>query len=328
MLLMALGFVATAQAAAPAREEPGPETGATQILKWKDGKQAVFLLEFDDSCESHLKNAIPELKKRGLVGTFYINPGNGPFKNKQRLWETEVPAAGMELANHTFTHSHALDVADFEKELTLSTDVINKCYPDRKQPRLISYGPPGGIKKEKWLVTKDEVKASLAKLHLIERPSFWGPPIHQKSAADCLKTIDQALAKGEMGHLDFHGVGGDWLVTPMDWFRAILDKLDAHREQLWITDPISWHKYLTERKAATVKALAADAKQIRLQLTSTTDPALYDLPLTLATRVPPDWKACQVVQGQTKTKAQVAGGIARFSALPGAAEIILQPIAP
>ena len=128
-------------------------------------------------------------------------------------------------------------------------------------------------------------------------------------------------------HLDFHGVGGDWLVTPMDWFHAILDKLDAHREQLWITDPISWHKYLTERKAATVKVLAADAQQIRLQLASTTDPALYDLPLTLATRVPADWKACQMTQGSAKTKLPVANGVVHFSALPGATEILLQPAA-
>jgi peptidoglycan/xylan/chitin deacetylase (PgdA/CDA1 family) len=318
-----------AEPPAPARAEPapGPDIGATQILKWLDGKQAVFMLEFDDSCESHLKNAIPELKKRGMVGTFYINPGNGPFKNKQAAWEKDVPAAGMGLANHTFTHSHALDVADFEHELTLSTDEINKCYPDRKRPRLISYGPPGGIKKEKWLVTKEQVKTSLAKLHLIERPSFWGPPLNQKSAAECLKTIDQALAKGEMGHLDFHGVGGDWLVTPMDWFLAILDKLDANRDRLWITDPISWHQYLTERKAATIKLLEGADRRIRLQLSCTADPALYDLPLTLATRVPPTWKACLVTQGSTKTNVPAVDGVVRYPAQPGTTEIVLQPAA-
>ncbi|MCX7008173.1 MAG: polysaccharide deacetylase family protein, partial [Kiritimatiellaeota bacterium] len=328
-LATATPAAAPAKVAAPtptrAEPAPGPETGATKILKWQDGKQAVFMLEFDDSCESHIKNVIPELKKRGMVGTFYINPGNGPFKNKQRVWETEVPAAGMELANHTFTHSHALNVADFEQELTLCTDEINKCYPDRKQPRLISYGQPGGVKKEKWLITKDETKASLAKLNLIERPPFWGPPIHQHSAAECLKIIDQALAKGDMGYLVCHGVGGDWLVTPMDWFRAILDKLDAHREQIWITDPISWHKYLTERKAAEVKVLAADAKQIRLQLSCTADPVLYDLALTLATRVPLEWKACLVTQGPTKITVPTVDGVVRYPALPGTAEITLQP---
>lgn len=326
LALAAAGILLPASAETVRTEStPGPDTGATKIMKWKDGKQAVFLLEFDDSCESHLRNVIPELKKRGMVGTFYINPGNGPFKNKQAAWEKDVPAAGMELANHTFTHSHALDVADFENELTLCSEVIRKAYPDRKWPRLISYGPPGGIPKEKWLVTKEEVNASLAKFHLIERPSFYGPPIHQKNLADVLKVVDLALAQGEMGHLDFHGVGGDWLVTPMDWFLPLLDKLETHRDRLWITDPISWHKYQTERKASEVKVLSADAKQIRLQLTSTTDPALYDLPLTLATRVPPDWPACSVVQGAASTTVVAADGIVRYPAQPGTAEIILRP---
>lgn len=316
--------VAAPRAAPNLEADPGPETGATKILKWKDGKQAVFMLEFDDSCESHIRNVVPELKKRGMVGTFYINPGNGPFKNKRSAWENDVPAAGMVLANHTFTHSHALDVADFENELTLCNDVIHKCYPGRKQPRLISYGPPGGIPKEKWLVTKDEVNASLAKLHLIERPSFFGPPIHQKSGADVLKVLDQALAKGDMGYLVFHGVGGDWLVTPMEWFLPLLDKLEANRDLVWITDPISWHQYVTERKSAEVKLLAAEAKQIRLQLACSADPALYDLPLTLATRVPSDWKSCSVKQGTSKTIGTPSGGVVRYEAVPGSAEIVLQ----
>ena len=311
---------------APARAEPapGPAIGATQILKWKDGKQAVFMLEFDDSCESHIKNVIPELKKRGMVGTFYINPGNGPFKNKQGAWENDVPAAGMELANHTYTHTGALTVAAFERELALCNDEINKCLPDRKQPRLISYGPPG-VPKEKWGVSSAEIKAAVAKFNLVERPSFYGPPFHQKTKADVLKVVDLALARGEMGHLDFHGVGGDWHVTSMDWFLALLDKLEANRELLWITDPISWHKYLTERKAAAVKVLAGDSRQIRLQLACTTDPVLYDLPLTLATRVPSEWKSCLVTQGPAKTSVPAANGVARYPAMPGAVEIVLQP---
>jgi hypothetical protein len=99
------------------------------------------------------------------------------------------------------------------------------------------------------------------------------------------KVVDQAIARGEMGHLDFHGVGGDWIVTPKEAFGALLDKLESCRDQLWITDPISWHKYLTERKGAAVRLLHEDKQRIRLQLSCTADPAFYDLPLTLSTSV-------------------------------------------
>ena len=59
---------ATPLAAAP-KTAPKPELrlekiADTQVLKWKDGKQAVFFLAFDDSCPSHLKNVIPEPRRK------------------------------------------------------------------------------------------------------------------------------------------------------------------------------------------------------------------------------------------------------------------------
>ena len=63
------------------------EVGETKILKWKDGKTAVFLLAFDDSCPTHLTNVIPELEKRGIVGNFYVVPGKGTLPPKKAQWE-------------------------------------------------------------------------------------------------------------------------------------------------------------------------------------------------------------------------------------------------
>jgi len=38
-------------------------------------------------------------------------------------------------------------------------------------------------------------------------------------------------------------------MTPMKLFVALLDKLATFRNKLWVTDPISWHKYVVEREA-------------------------------------------------------------------------------
>ena len=62
-LLLIPGFSIGTAAAADA-------PGATTVLKWKDGKKAVFLLMFDDSAPTDVKTVIPELKKRGRTGTF------------------------------------------------------------------------------------------------------------------------------------------------------------------------------------------------------------------------------------------------------------------
>ncbi|MFA6288709.1 MAG: polysaccharide deacetylase family protein [Opitutaceae bacterium] len=311
-------------AVATAKSKPPVEltSGGTRLRKWKDGKQAVFMMEFDDSCPSHIKNVIPELEKRKMVGTFYIVPGIGPYQNLQSAWEKAALSPYVELANHTWTHSGSDNVAKLDVELAKCNEVILKARPDRKQPRLISFGTPGGVP---WKISKEEWRAGFDKYNLINRPSFFGPPFHQKSAAEMIAVVDYALSHGDMTHLDFHGVGGDWHITPMEWFTALLDKLEADRERLWITDPVSWHKYDTERKGAQLKELVSNESEIRVSLTSGTNPGLYDLPLTLSTQVPAAWKACVVTQGKTvSAPIPVSGGEVRYDALPGADEILIR----
>ncbi|MFA6288968.1 MAG: polysaccharide deacetylase family protein [Opitutaceae bacterium] len=296
----------------------------TRVLKWKDGKRAVFMIEFDDSAASHLTNAIPELVKRGIPGTFYINPGNGPYKSRQAEWEKAANLPGIELANHTYTHIGGLTVEAFETEVVKCNEVLNALYPDRKQPRLISFGRPG-VPKEKWGITEAQIKDVLAKNHMIERPQFIGPPFQLKTVAEMNKWVDTAIETGDMKHLVFHGVGGDWLITPLDYFAAVLDKLDANRDQLWLTTPLSWHQYLTERKTAVARELSSDKALIRIALTSEADPAFYDFPLSLATRVPADWKNVLVQQGKSSQTVPSTNGLVRYEAIPGAGEITLKP---
>lgn len=299
-------------------------TDDATILKWKDGKRAVFLLEFDDSCGTHVQNAIPELQRRGMVGTFYVNPGNGPFQSQRDAWEKEIPLTGMEYGNHTFRHKGAPSLEVVEEDIALCNAAILSYFPDRKQPRLISFGRPGGVP---WTITPEQQAELLKKYHLVDRPPFSGYPFHAKTKEDVLKLVDNAIAKGDMGHHDFHGVGGDWHSTPMDIFLALLDKLEACRDVVWITDPVSYHKYLTERDGADLKVVAGDAGRVSLQLTCGTDPALYDLPLTLRTQVPAAWRACSVTQGSAQVKVDVAHGTIQFDATPVTGEIVIRPVA-
>ena len=315
-LVVSMVFAAMANVwAAPAEQKPGD----TEVMKWRDGKKAVFLLAFDDSCQSHVKNAIPELHKRGMVGTFYINPGNGPFKNERKAWETELPKdPAVVYGNHTFSHVGATNTVQLDTELARCDAVIRACYPERKQPCLISFGQPGGVP---WTVAAKDKEAALAKYNLIDRPPFFGYPFHVKNAQDLCGLVDKAIAKGGMGHNDFHGVGGDWLVTPMDVFTALLDKLDACRNEVWVTDHITYHKYLTERGSARVEVVQANGPKIRLRLSCQSDPALYDTTLTLETCVPAAWKTCRITQGPVVAERPVKDGRVRYEALPGGAEI-------
>lgn len=296
--------------------------GDTQVLKWKDGKKACFLLGFDDSAPSQLKNVVPELQKRKIVGTFYLVTGNGVWAGTKAKWEEAAKSPYIVVANHTFTHKGINNGDEIEPELAKCNEVLYSLQPERKQPYLMAWGKPGGVP---WIISKDDQAAALEKHHLIDRPPFAGPPINYKSADETLAVVDKALAKGEMGYLVFHGVGGDWLVTPMEWFTALLDKLEQHRDEIWITDCASWKKYTSERDTAEVKAVESGNNRIRVALTTKTDPTLYNEPLTLTTKVPANWKNCAVTQGQTRTNVLVHGGVAQYGAIPGGGEIVLQP---
>src|SRR3954467_7929180 len=89
----------------------------TQVLKWKDGKKAVFILSFDDSCQSQLNNVVPELNKRKLTGTFYLVMGGGVHAGRKKDWEAAVKSPYIVDANHTFTHKGVKSVEELDGEL-------------------------------------------------------------------------------------------------------------------------------------------------------------------------------------------------------------------
>ena len=136
---------AKAESAAPQKPEVRLEkVSDTQVVKWKDGKQAVFLLAFDDGCPSHLKNVIPELHKRKIPATFYPIANNGMVRD-QPAWAKEAKPPEVILGNHTFNHKGCTNVEQLNEELSKANDAINERVAPASTTRLISFGQPGGL---------------------------------------------------------------------------------------------------------------------------------------------------------------------------------------
>lgn len=232
----------------------------------------------------------------------------------------------MVLANHTFTHKGARDVAHCEEEITKCNDVLLSVAAGQgqKPPTLISFGRPG-VPKGSWNVTDDELAALLAKHRLVLRPNVLFAQIHLKDAAAMIARVEKALASGKPDAVAFHGVGGEWLSIDVPAFLSLLDFIDTKRDELWVTDPISIHKYETERASAKVEIVESTAEQIRLSLTTQADPATYDVALTLTTQTPADWKQVAVTQGDRTVTVPVVESRAKYDASPGADIIVLKP---
>jgi peptidoglycan/xylan/chitin deacetylase (PgdA/CDA1 family) len=301
------------------------DSGATRIARWKDDKACAFILMFDDSIPSHVKNVVPELAKRGFTGTFYINPGAGHYTRDRQAWEKDIPAAGFELANHTLTHRGGATTADIAQEIRACNAAIRASTPAMNWPRLVSWGQPGGIKPEAWPVSKDELTALLKENQLIARPDFGGrgAMIGLKTSREMLAHVDKAIAQGSMECIIFHGVGGEWINTPLPMFIELLDGMVGRRDRLWVTGHIPAHQYATERDAATVTVGVKAAAKISLTLACSADAKFYDQPLTLVTTLPSGWTTCSIDQGQRHAEARVSGGTVRYDALPGDEPIVI-----
>src|SRR4051812_38135905 len=166
--------------------------GTTEVMKWKDGKKAAFVLGFDDSASSQLQNVVPELEKRKIVGTFYLVTGNKLYEKLRTKWEAAAKSPYVVVANHTFTHKGVNSAEELRPELEKCNEVLYALHPERKQPYLLAFGKPGGVP---WKVTEAEVQTSLEQHHLINRPPFAGPPINYKTQEETLAAVDRALAK-------------------------------------------------------------------------------------------------------------------------------------
>ena len=309
--------------------------GETRIARWKDDRTAAFLLMFDDSAPSHWQIAAPELVKRGLIATFYINPGKAEYQKFAKKWEEELWKQGMVYGDHTMTHRGVKSLEHAETEIGDCAKVIRAI---GNHPKLVSYGQPG-VGPNDWNITKEELAGLLKKHRLIDRPPFsgHGAVYHMQTAEQMLALADKAIVAKGLEYLVVHGVERitpdwgyqDFWPLKQDIFFAVLDGLKERQDkgQLWVTDHIAAHQYEMERNSAEARMVSAASNAIRIELKCSADQELYDLPLTLVTKVPAGWKEVNVIHGTATQKVQVANGEARFDAIPNGGQIELRPTA-
>ena len=170
----------------------------------------------------------------------------GTFKAREKEW-----AAADEfvtLGNHTYTHGKIPDRAALEKEFSQCNEVIARLRPKQKGP--ISFAIPAAESMHKVLeITDEELADAYRRNNLVERFPWHGYPVQCKTIPEMEAYVDSVLASGGFGHMDFHGVGGDWLDPGLDYFKALLKKLDEHRDDVWFTTHIELVQWLEKNKS-------------------------------------------------------------------------------
>lgn len=97
--------------------------------------------------------------------------------------------------------------------------------------------------------------------------------------------------------LVFHGVDGiGYEALPHELLREYFEYIKKHEDKLWIATFGDVTKYMRERMHTTANA-REEQNKIIVYLSHTLDSSVYDMPLTLRTYVPANWKQVRVKQG-------------------------------
>ena len=320
------------------------ENGNTRIAYWKDDKAAAFSLNFDDSMPSHVDNAIPLLKERGLTGTFYVNPGLSRHQDNEEFWQNLLNE-GQEMAPHTMNHDGASSYDEAVYEIGESAKYVWDVYGVPHYSELNAYASGGGVT---WSgLTREERLEIDNNFLMINRYHFNTSTPHwhsdrlprskggNTSASALISFFDDAVSQGIWEAILFHGVGGGWISIELDEFITLVDYLETQKNNVWIGPWINVYKYDMERFSAEVEVLKNTNNIIKLILSSdvsasgfiTHDANLYNEPLTLITQVP--WQSVTVRQGSSFKTYKAINGEVMYEALPNVGttnrgDIILQ----
>jgi peptidoglycan/xylan/chitin deacetylase (PgdA/CDA1 family) len=127
--------------------------------------------------------------------------------------------------------------------------------------------------------------------------------------------------------LVFHGVDGiGWEPKTGAELKEYFEYVRSREDQLWVATFQDVAKYMRERQRSEVRT-SRKGDVVEVVLRHGLDEKQYDLPLTLRTRVPPEWKAVEIRQGSRVERASVAregaAATAEYQAVPNAGPVTL-----
>jgi peptidoglycan/xylan/chitin deacetylase (PgdA/CDA1 family) len=289
------------------------ETGyipSIAVCKWSHDKKAAYTIAFDDSRKSHYEIAGPELKKRGIVGTFNLNTRNiSAWRPWQSLFDD-----GNEIASHTWSHPMCTKVSesDFRTEIKKSIEDIKS---NIKGITVIpSFTFPFGD-------SNDAVRRIVSEYHLSARGDKAGlnsdslrddefshisgigvyPPYEMASVNSF---VQQAVETSEWVLVYFHSIDDKEkegpTTIPLDQFREHLDFVLRFKEELWIATQGQVASYIKVKEKASVFCVIRNPDTLEVRLDGVVPSHAYPVKLSVKLTPPSNWNGHDIVIENSK----------------------------
>ncbi len=235
---------------------------------WPSGARAAVSLTYDDSLDSHLDTAIPQLRQRSMAATFFLNPGLPRYLARRDDW-ARIAGSEQELANHTLNHPCARDLSFVPKgggledhdELRMTAEIEGalRAIRDLGVKQVPSFAYPCGQTfigedrrsyiplVKKYHAVARGVLAAIADPHDVDLMEV---PAHDGAADPGANTglIREAMSRGHWLVFLFHGVGAEHLTISKEDHAALLDGLAASAKDLWISPFGDVGRFLSENR--------------------------------------------------------------------------------
>ncbi|MDN3687773.1 polysaccharide deacetylase family protein [Cyclobacterium jeungdonense] len=252
---------------------------------------------------------------------------------------------GHEIASHTVTHPRlaVLDEKNMVYELKQSKQDIEKFLGEKYT---FSAECPYGTENERVMEYAHEIYPSLRNrmpepyLEELNRSSNINPGESKKEyvqwqrgpltniGLDKMKEwVDTCVSHDNIWLvLVFHGVNGiGWEPRTGKELEDYFEYINDRREQIWVATFADVTKYIRERESAKIESVV-NGKSIKVTLSSNLDPNVYDVPITLKTYVPKNWKSVSINKDRVidEVKSDSLGNYITYSAFLGENEVILE----
>ena len=220
-------------------------------FKWPAEAKAAVSLTYDDGIRSQFENALPQLDKYGIKGTFFPSTWGLSSPENAQIWR-QIAATGHEIGCHTLHHPCS-DAFDFvkkgyslqeydldrmEKELGENMDLIRgfgykekdlvfayPCGQTAVGPKLdISYIPLI----EKLFMAGRGIKSGYAipgRIHMHEVSCFGV----EEDGQGLINLVKEAERTGSWAVILFHGVGGDYISVTSQAHETLLKYLKDNK---------------------------------------------------------------------------------------------------
>ncbi len=308
-----------------------------EIAPWYQWKKAATVLTYDDWSVDHPLIAIPELNKREMKGTFFVNGWAFEMLAQDII---QASSQGHEIGNHTETHPNLIDAGPsaFNKEIVLFQERLSEALPN-DNCETFSYPFSAGAGDD---LLSLQIQSILNNSHIGARAvidqvfeyNFGGidyyklPALVVRSTTDVDKINswnDEAIQKGGLAVIMYHKVDGSEgeLTVTTDMYKAHLDAINQKRDQIWLATFKNMIKYHREANSASLSVIAKKDKVWELSLTDRLNDQTYNHPLSIKVKKPTDFQVNYIVQGDRLLTFSEEADDLFFEAIPDSGVIII-----